>query len=202
MRTSLLLCVFLAACKDGSTAATDAATSASATSSAAPQAVDFDSHGKWWAVAAKSHTYTNERRTDADNALRMLPDPAKTKVRRALDDMATQTHDADGLNAAAQVARNGQDAVEDVHNPAARNAMTGGAWIVLSGLVASACAEHPDMASLNDLMAEIRTMQLPHLDKGNGNPERLLLEQEMKASVDDKTMKAVLAAAPPPKKSF
>ena len=181
----------------------DAAPSASvAPSASAPSAADFDSHGKWWAIANKSRVFTNERRTDADNAIRMLPDHAKFRVKRILDDMATQTHDADGLSAASQVAREGQERVEDTNNPAAKNALTTAAWIVLHGLVASACTEHTDMASLNAVMAEIRQMQLPHLEKGNGSPERLLLEQEMKSNVDDKTMKAVLAAAPPPKKSI
>jgi hypothetical protein len=202
MKAFVFLALLFVGCKE-TASATDAAASASATTSAAPPRVEFDSHGKWWAIAQKSHVYTNDRRIDADNAIRMLPEAARIKVRRALDDMATQTHDADGLRAASQIARDGQDAVEDVHNPAAKNALTSAAWVVLHGLVSTVCAEHTDKPALDDLIAEIREMPLPHLDKGTGINERDILLQEMKASVaDEKMMKAVLASAPPPKKSI
>ena len=164
-------------------------------------AAEFDSHGKWWAVATKSRLYTGERLTDADNGIRMLPEDQRIAVRRTLDAMATQPDDADGLAAAAQLARTGQEAVDNTANPAPKRALTTAAFVVLHGMVAQACASHPDTPSLKKLIAAIHEMPLPHLEKGNGNPERLLLEQEMSMSVDDKTMKALLASAPGMKKS-
>jgi hypothetical protein len=200
MRAFLLL-VLAVSCKDSASATADGA---SVTEAAAPAPVtaEIDSHGKWWAVASKSQVYTGQRRTDADNALRLLPDDKRNKVRRSLDDMAGQTHDADGLRAASQIARDGQERVEDAHDPAAKTALTTAAFIVLHGLIALACTEHTDVASLRDVMAEIREMPLPHLEKGNGISERLVLEQEMKMNVDDKVMKGILASAPGPKKSL
>ncbi len=196
----LFLTFALAACK-GSDASNvvDAAPSASA--SAAPQVADVDTHGKWWAVAQKSKVFTQERRVDADNGIRMLPAAKRDRVRRTLDDMATQTADGDGITAASQIARDGQDAVDDAHNPAPSAAIRTAGFIVLHGLIAQACADHKDTASLAPVIAAIHEMPLPHLEKGNGIPERLVLEQEMRMGVDDKTMKALLAGAPASKKS-
>ena len=131
----------------------------------------------------------------------MLPDDKRNAVRRTLDAMATQSYDADGLTAAAALARTGQEAVDDASNPAAKHALMVAAFVTLHGMVARACADHPDAASLGKLITAIRVMPLPHLDKGAGGPERLLLEQEMSQAVDDKTMKSLLASAPGPKKS-
>lgn len=187
-------------CKDGSGSTVDAMPSASAQPSVAAPA-PLDTHGKWWAVATQSRVYTPERLTDVDNAIRLLPEAARNKVRRTLDDMATQSADGDGLTAASQLARDGQERVEDKNNPAAKAALTTAAFVVLQGLIAKSCTDHPDTPSLKTLIAAIREMPLPHLEKGNGSPERLVLEQEMKMALDDRTMKAVAASAPPPKKS-
>jgi hypothetical protein len=51
-------------------------------------------------------------------------------------------------------------------------------------------------------MAAIREMPLPHIEKSTGITERNVLEQEMRMAVDDKTMRTLLAGAPPPKKSL
>ena len=199
MRTLAL--VFLLACNKPDAAAVDAAPSASA-SSQAPQPTEVVTRGKWWTVAQKSRVYTEERRVDADNALRMLPEPQRIIAVRALNDMANQDATGDGLKAASQIARDAQDRVEDVHNPAAKTAIATTAFIVLNGLIAKACTDHQDVASLTPVMAAIREMPLPKLDKSDGRAERHVLEQEMSTALDDKTMKTLLANAPGPKKSL
>jgi hypothetical protein len=153
-------------------------------------------------VAQKSRVYTEERRVDADNAIRMLPDAQRTIAVRALNSMADEEITADGLRGASQIARDAQDRVEDVHNPAAKTAIATAAFIVLNGMIAKACAAHQDVASLTPIMAAIREMPLPKLDKSDGRAERHVLEQEMSTALDDKTMKALLASAPGPKKSL
>ncbi len=153
-------------------------------------------------MAAKSRVYTEERRVDADNALRMLPETQRDIAVRALNDMAKQNADADGIRAASQIARDAQDRVDDAHNPAARIALATAGFIVIHGMVAHACADHPDAASLKPVMAAIREMPLPRLEKSDGRPERNVLEQEMRTALDDKTMKALLAGAPGPKKNL
>jgi hypothetical protein len=191
--------VLLLACNKPD-ATVDAAPSASA--SATPQPAVVVTRGAWWTVAQKSRVYTEERRVDADNALRLLPETQRTIAVRALNDMANQDATGDGLRAASQIARDAQDRVEDVHNPAAKTAIQTAAFIVLNGMIAKACAAHPDVASLTPVMAAIREMPLPKLDKGDGRAERHVLEQEMSTALDDKTMKTLLANAPGPKKSL
>ncbi|HEY1954769.1 MAG TPA: hypothetical protein VGH28_04140 [Polyangiaceae bacterium] len=176
-------------------AALDAAPSA--TVSEIPTASVPVTRGAWWAVAAKSRVYTEERRVDADNAIRMLQSPTRETVLHALDDMAKQNADADGLRAASQAARDAQDKVD----PDAKRATAKAGFIVLGGLVATASTDHGDVTSLKRVLAAVREMPLPHLEKSDGRPERLVLEQEMRTVVDDKTMKTVLAGAPAPKKS-
>jgi hypothetical protein len=193
--------VMVAGCKDN--AGTAPVPSASASPSVSAQASEpLDTHGKWWAVASKSRVFTEDRRVDADNAIRMLPPNKRDRVRKILDEMATQTADGDGITAASQIARDGQDRFEDVHNPATQNAITTAGLIVLHGLIAQACADHHDTAGLADIMAAIREMPLPHIEKSTGITERNVLEQEMRMAVDDKTMRNILAGAPPPKKSL
>ena len=189
----------LAACNKPD-ATVDAAPSASASVQAQP--VELVTRGKWWTVAQKSRVYTEERRVDADNALRVLPEEQRNIAVRALNDMANQDATGDGLRAASQLARDAQDRVEDVHNPAAKTAIATAAFIVLNGMIAKACADHPNVASLTPVMAAIREMPLPKLDKSDGRAERHVLEQEMSTALDDKTMKTLLANAPGPKKSL
>ena len=196
----LTFAVLLLACNKPDAAAVDAAPSASA--SAPPQQAEVITRGKWWTVAQKSRVYTEERRVDADNGLRLLPETQRTIAVRALNDMANQDPTGDGLRAASQIARDAQDRVEDVHNPAAKTAIATAAFIVLHGMIAKACADHPDVASLTPVMAAVREMPLPKLDKSDGRAERHVLEQEMSTALDEKTMKALLASAPGPKKSL
>ncbi len=198
----LLVLVFLVACKSEGAPAADASPSASASAPPATTSSVLVTRGEWWKVAQKSHVYTEERRVDADNALRVLPETQRDIAVRALNDMAKQDADADGLRAAAQIARDAQGRVEDVHNPAARNAIATAGFIVLHGLVARACEDHPDATSLKPIMSAIREMPLPRLEKSDGRPERNVLEQEVRSAVDEKTMKALLAGAPPPKKNL
>jgi hypothetical protein len=195
-----LALVFLLACNKPDAAAVDAAPSASASAQAQP--VEVVTRGKWWTVAQKSRVYTEERRVDADNALRLLPEPQRIIAVRALNDMAGQDATGDGLRAASEIAREAQNRVEDAHNPAPKTAISTAAFIVLNGLIAKACADHPDVASLTPVMASIREMPLPHVEKSDGRAERHVLEQEMSTALDDKTMKALLASAPGPKKSL
>jgi hypothetical protein len=196
------LILVAAACKSPDGAADAASASASASASVAQAAPDVPvTRGKWWTVAQKSRVYTEERRVDADNALRMLAPPQRDTAVRALNDMAKQNADGDGLRAAAQIARDAQDRVDDVRNPAPKNAIATGGFIVLHGMVATACADHPDVASLTPVIAAIREMPLPRLEKSDGRPERNVLEQEMRTALDDKTMKALLAGAPGAKKN-
>jgi hypothetical protein len=196
-----LALVFLLACNKPD-ATVDAAPSASASASAQAAPTEVVTRGKWWTVAQKSRVYTEERRVDADNALRMLPETQRVIAVRALNDMADQDATGDGLHSASQIARDAQARVEDVHNPAAKLAISTAAFIVLNGLIAKACADHPDVAALTPVMAAIREMPLPRLDKSDGRAERHVLEQEMSTALDDKTMKALLANAPGPKKSL
>ncbi len=195
----LALAVLACGCKDEPARDTVAAPSASAieiTTSSVPV-----TRGKWWSVAAKSGVYTEERRVDADNAVRLVQPPAREAIVRALDDMATQNADADGLRAASRIARDAQDKLDDAHDRAPRTAIATAGFMVLGGLVATSSSEHGDAASSKRLLAAIREMPLPHLEKSDGRPERLVLEQEMRAVLDDKTMKAALAGAPAPRKS-
>ena len=199
MRRIVFVLMLLACNKPES--APDAAASASA--SVATVAPDVPvTRGKWWKVAEKSSVYTSERRLDADNALRLVPEPQRTIAVRACNDMATQDATADGLRAASQIARDAQDRVEDVHNPAAKSAIATCGLIVLNGLIATACTDHPDAASLKPVMSAIREMPLPKLDKSDGRAERGVLEQELRTALDDKTMKTLLAGAPAAKKSL
>jgi len=194
MRNGWVLPLALLAC-DKPSATVDAAPSASA---AEVQTTSVPvTRGPWWAVAAKSRVYTEERRVDADNAVRLLQSPTREAVVHALDEMAKQNADADGLRAASQTARDAQDKMD----ADAKRAIAKAGFIVLGGLIATASADHGDVASLERLLAAIREMPLPHLEKSDGRPERLVLEQEMRTVVDDKTMKTVLAGAPAPKKS-
>jgi hypothetical protein len=192
--------VLLLACNKPDATAVDAAPSASASAQATPDVPI--TRGKWWTVAQKSRVYTEERRVDADNALRMLPETQRIIAVRALNEMANQDATGDGLRAASQIARDAQDRVEDARNPAARIAIATGGFIVLHGMIAKACADHPDVASLTPIIAAIRDMPLPKLEKSDGRPERNVLEQEMRTALDDKTMKSLLASAPPAKKSL
>jgi hypothetical protein len=195
----LVFVLMLASCNKPE-AAPDAAASASASVQAAAPDVPV-TRGKWWKVAEKSRVYTAERRVDADNALRLVPEPQRSIAVRALNDMASQDATGDGLRAASQIARDAQDRVEDTHNPAAKSAIATGALVVLNGLIATACANHPDATSLKPVMSAIREMPLPKLDKGDGRAERGVLEQEMRTALDEGTMKTLLAGAPSPKKS-
>jgi hypothetical protein len=188
--------VFACACKSPG-AAVDAAASATAS---APENTEPSvplTRGAWWKVAKQSRVYTDERRVDADNAVRLLQSPTREAVVRALNEMAAQDADAKGLRAASKIARDAQDQVPDE----AKRAIAKAGFIVLHGLVATACADHGSVASLRALVAAIRTMPLPHLEKSDGRPERNVLEQEMRTALDDKTMKAALAGAPAPQKS-
>ena len=201
MRVVLALLALVSACKDQPGTAPEAAAAASASAAAADTAAAPSvpvTRGKWWSVASKSKVYTDERRVDADNAVRLLQSPTRETVVRALDDMAAQTPDAGGLRAASKIARDAQDRVP----VDAQHAIATAGFIVLHGLVATACAQHADVASLRALVAAIRTMPLPHLEKSDGRPERNVLEQEMRTALDDKTMKEALAGAPSPQKSL
>jgi hypothetical protein len=203
MKTITLMLVLLAACKSPDASAVDAATSASANASATTQEAPLDTHGKWWAVAKKSRVYTDDRRLDADNAIRLVPSPTREVIVRALDAMAVEPDTAEGLRAASQLARDAQDRVDDSHNPAARIAVANASLIVLHGMIAQACIDHPnDVAALAPILAAIREMPLPRLEKGDGPAERNVIEQEMRTAVDDKTMKVLLASAPGPKKNI
>jgi hypothetical protein len=201
-RLFILAFVALGACKDETSTAPDAAASAKASASSSMAVVDAPTRTKWWDVAKKSKVYTDERRVDADNAVHMLPQPMREQVRHALDDMAQQDATGDGIRDASQIARDAQARVDDAHNQAGVQAITRAGLVVLHGLIAQACIDHNDAASLAPVIAAIREMPLPRLDKGDGRSERGVLEQEMRAAVDDKTMKAILASAPPPKKSL
>ncbi len=204
MNAKILVTIFLlSACDKDRTAATDAALASASASASVSAQVPLDTHGKWWAVAQKSRVYTDDRRTDADNAIRLVPSPNREIIVHALGDMATEPATGEGLRAASEIARSAQDRVDDTHNPAAKIAIATAGLIVLHGLVAQACVDHAtDMTILTPLMAAVREMPLPHLEKSDGRTERNILEQEMRTALDDKTMKTLLASAPGPKKSI
>ncbi|HSQ66435.1 MAG TPA: hypothetical protein VLM85_24600 [Polyangiaceae bacterium] len=194
--------VLLVSCKGSGDGAAEAAAPSAQPSSAPTITAELVTRGKWWTVASKSRVYTEDRRIDADNALRVLPPVPREQVRTTLEDMAKQSPDAAGLRAASMLAREGQSRVEDTHDPAPKAAMAQTGYIVLHGLIAEACEQHKDAASLAALLAAIREMPLPHVEKSNGLPERGVLEQEMRMALDDKTMHALLSNAPGPKKNF
>ncbi len=195
-------CLLLLGCKDSAGSAPEAAASAQASAAPATTTTELITRGKWWTVASKSRVYTEERRVDADNALRMLSPIPREQVRVTLDDMAKQSADGEGLRAASQLARDTQSKVDDTRDPAPAKAMSQAGYIVLHGLIAEACEQHKDAASQAALLAAIREMPLPRVEKSNGLSERNVLEQEMRMALDDKTMRALLANAPGPKKSL
>jgi len=202
MRRFVWVLLACAACDKPGASAQDAAPSASSAVASA-QPAPLDTHGKWWAIAQRSKVYTDDRRLDADNAIKMVQSPNREIIVRALDDMASEPATAEGLRAASQIARDAQDRVDDTHNPGAKIAIATAGLIVLHGIVQKACADHPtDMGQLTPLMAAVREMPLPHLEKSDGRTERNILEQEMRTALGDAVMKSLLASAPGPKKSL
>ena len=188
------------------------APSASASASAAPAPVPAETRTAWWTLASKSKVFTEDRRVEADNRLKMLPADQRMRVISFLDRMAAQETTGAGFHDAAQLARDAQDQIRDPnasasdHSPVFRT-IAEASLIVLSGLVAKACTEHADVASLKTLVASIRQAPLPRIPApgigqlSDGRHERNEIEQEIQMALDAKTYQAAIAGAPSPAKN-
>ena len=183
---------------------------ASSTASVAPSAAPtVDTRSKWWTLAAQSKVFTEDRRIDADNRLKLLPLDQRIRVVSFLDRMAAQPATGAGFHDAGQIARDAQDQIRDPnasgsdHSPVFR-AIAETSLIVLNGLVAKACAEKAD---LKPLVAAIRQAPLPRIPApgigqlSDSRHERSQIEQEMQMALDPKTFQAAIAGAPAPAKN-
>lgn len=142
----------------------------------------------------------------------MLPEDQRRKTVAFLDRMAAQPATGAGFHDAGELARDAQDQIRDPnssgsdHSPVFR-AIAETSLIVLNGLVAKACAEHTDLASLKTLVAAIRQAPLPRIPApgigqlSDGRHERSQIEQEMSMALDKKTYDAAIAGAPSPAKN-
>lgn len=204
-----LVCIALVCCSKETPAPAPAASSATPVASAA---APFDTHSKWWDLARQSKVYTDDRRIDADNRLKMLPLDQRVKVVQMLDDMAKQPANGTGFHDAAEKARDAQTRITDPNGPSSDHsavfrAIAETSLIVLSGLAAKACAEKLDAAGMKLLVQAIRTVPLPKIPApglgqlGDGRNERNQIEQELKMALDDKAYQAATKDAPPPAKN-
>jgi hypothetical protein len=208
-RLLILLSLPLFGCPKDAAPAPASSASASA-SVAAP--VPIDTRSKWWAVAAKSKVFTEDRRIDAENRLKMLPEDLRRRTIAFLDRIAGQPATAAGFHDAGELARDAQDQIRDPgssgsdHSPVFR-AIAETSMIVMHGLVATACANNPDAASLKALAAAIRQAPLPRIPApglgqlSDGRHERNQIEQEMQMALDKKVFDSAFAGAPPPAKN-
>lgn len=203
MRASwLIVLVALGACKAPETQSSDGAPPlGSAAETAAPVATTpaVLTHAPWVAVASQSKVFTAARVVDAENQVKTVADAV---VMSTLDQMAKQPATPDGIRAAAQLARDGQDRLKSsAANPAADVLMADAGIIVLHGLVAAACKEHGDLASAKALLAVLREMPLPRRTDAHGfvthvDNVRSALDQELQLGVSDPTFQAAQAGAP------
>jgi len=191
-------------------APTPAASASASASAPAPTAIDTRS--KWWLVAAQSKVFTEDRRVDAENRLKMLPEDQRRRTVAFLDRIATQPATAAGFHDAGELARDAQDQIRDPsasgsdHSPVFR-AIAETSLIILHGLVAKACTDHTDLASLKALVAAIRQAPLPRIPApgigqlSDSRHERNQIEQEMQMGLDKKTFDAAFVGAPNPAKN-
>ncbi len=209
----VLLCLCVLGCQKDPTPPPLPSPSAAASASAKTiSSAAIDTHGAWWAVAAKSKVFTDERRIDAENRLKMLPEDQRRRTVAFLDRVAAQPATGAGFHDAGELARDAQDQIRDPnssgsdHSPVFR-AIAETSLIVLHGLVAKACADHTDAASLKTLAAAIRQAPLPRIPApglgqlSDGRHERNQIEQGMKVAPDVKAFQAAIAGAPPPAKN-
>jgi hypothetical protein len=210
----VILCLCLLGCQKDPAPAPSPSQSASSSggASAVPSAGPIDTHGAWWAVAAKSKVFTEDRRIDTDNRLKLLPEDLRRRTVPFLDRMAAQPATGAGFHDAAELARDAQDQIRDPkasssdHAPVFR-AIAETSLIILHGLVAKSCAEHADPASLKTLAAAIRQAPLPRIPApglgqlSDGRHERNQIEQEMQMALDAKVFQAAFAGAPSPAKN-
>lgn len=207
-----LCALALAACKgDDKAAVADAqpsASAAAATVTDTPAPAPTPMHEPWWAVAMKGKVAGESVRSSAENSVRLLG--ANTmRVNAALNGMSHEPATPEGLRAAAEHARDAQATIVDPSfsgsgdSPVVR-AIADASMLILAGMVAQACADHPDQASAAALIKAIRELHWPRTasshTKTPGVEERSWLEQEMSLALDKKTWEAVKASAPPAKK--
>src|SRR5260221_404616 len=163
-RLLILLSLPLLGCPKDTAPAPSASVSA-VFPAASSNAQVIDTRSKWWAVAAKSKVFTEDRRIDAENRLKMLPEDLRRRTIAFLDRIASQPATAVGFHDAGELARDAQDQIRDPgpsgsdHSPVFR-AIAETSMIVMHGLVATACADHADAASLKALAAAIRQAPL------------------------------------------
>lgn len=210
VRRVLAVLVAVSCQKQAAPAPAPSASDAPPASASAPAPIDTRS--AWWALAAKSKVYTEDRRIDADNRLKMLPADQRRRVVARLDRMAAQPATAAGFHDAAELARGAQDDIRDPsasgsdHSPVFR-AIAETSLIVLHGLVAKACADGTDAAAQRALAAAIRQAPLPRIPApgfgklSDGRHERAEIEQEMSAALGAAVYQAAIAGAPPPAKN-
>lgn len=196
----LLVPLAVTRCKTPDAQESDAAApavTASATPPASTPAVL--SHQPWVAVAERSKVFTAARVVDAENQVKTVGDPV---VMSTLDAMAKQPATPEGLRAAAQLARDGQDKLKSgTPSPAADALLADAGLIVLHGLVATACKEHGDVSAARALLAALREMPLPRKSDAHGfithvDNLRSGLDQELQLGVGDATFKTAQIGAP------
>ena len=206
-----VLCLCLVACQrePQSTGVASASASAPAPAVTVP---GRDTRSAWWGVASKSKVFTEERRIDAENRLKMLPEDQRRRTVAVLDRIAAQPATGAGFHDAGELARGAQDEIRDPkssgsdHSPVFRT-IAETSLIVLHRLVAKACAEAGDAASLKTLAAAIRQAPLPRIPApgigqlSDGRHERNQIEQEMQMALDAKAFQAAFAGAPPAAKN-
>jgi hypothetical protein len=198
MRVAMLglFCAMALACQSPDAAVVDASTVAPVVTAVPTPTVVTSA--AWTRVASKGKVYTDSRRSEAENRVKLSNDPA---VSVTLDAMAKQPATPDGIKAASQLARDAQNKLD----PASATILDDVGLMVLHGLVATACKEHDDVASGKALLATLREMPLPRRTDAHGfvqqaENERSALDQEMSLAYGDKWA-AISANAPPAKRN-
>jgi hypothetical protein len=194
----LVLLIPLVACKAPETQPVEAA---APVESAAPVASTpaMLTHAAWVAVAGKSKVFTAARVVDVENQVKTVADPV---VSSTLDEMAKQPATPEGIRAASQLARDGQDKLKTgTSGPTADVILADAGTIVLHGLVATACKDHGDAGSAKALLAVLREMPLPRRTDAHGfvahvDNVRSALDQELQLGVGDATFQTAQAGAP------
>ncbi len=208
---ALLVALALVACHSPASSSSDASPSAPPASASAPATTAPPAYDEsWLTIASKSKVAAAATRTQAQNAVRMLPPEQQASVDATLNHMAKEPPTADGIRDAAQLARDAQDQAaaagySGAGKPPAYQAIAQAGFLVLQGLVVASCEAHGDAASARALLAELRVMPLPRgANAGSrtaGFMVRTWLEQEMSATLDAKVYASAKAKAPSPKRN-
>jgi len=195
----LVLVLALVACKTPDAQPPDAAAPVESATAPVASTPAMLTHAAWVAVANKSKVFTAARVVDVENQVKTVADPV---VSSTLDEMAKQPATPEGIRAASQLARDGQDKLKaGTSGPTADVIMADAGTIVLHGLVATACKDHGDAGSAKALLAVLREMPLPRRTDAHGfvvhvDNVRSALDQELQLGVGDATFQIAQAGAP------